>query len=41
MDIITRRIANLLNENPKSLIVVKESDDQYIITTKNLKNYIY
>ena len=41
MDIITRRIANLLNENPKSLIVVKESDDQYVITTKNLKNYIY
>lgn len=41
MDIITRRIANLLNENPKSLIVVKESNDQYVITTKNLKNYIY
>ena len=41
MDIIKRRIAHLLGVEPNTLIVVPETNNQYIITTSDFKNYVY
>lgn len=41
MKLIKNRISKLLGENEENLIIIKQNDDQYIVSTKDFKNYIY
>ena len=41
MNLIKKRIAKLLDIDEKDFVVVEGTENQYIITTKDYKNYVY